>query len=129
MVPDALLPPSLKRRRARRDAPTGCVDAPLPDATVAGVVVVKGWATASAGRRVERVEICVDGVSHGVARYDLFRPDVGEVHPGEGHSFSGFSYSLDTRRLANGTHTLDAIVEDERVRRATLPSRTIHVHN
>jgi radical SAM protein with 4Fe4S-binding SPASM domain len=130
IVPDAWLPPALKRRRARRDMPTGHVDRPLPDAIVTGIVAVNGWATAAAGRRrVERIEIRVDGVSHGVARYDLFRPDVGEANPGEGHSFSGFSYSLDTRSLPNGAHALDATVEDGQGHRAMLQSRTIHVDN
>ncbi|HEX6462923.1 MAG TPA: hypothetical protein VFZ98_00665 [Vicinamibacterales bacterium] len=101
----------------------------MPDATVTGIFIVNGWATASAGGRVQRIQIRVDGISQGVARYDLFRPDVGEINPGEGHSFSGFSYSLDTRRFSNGAHTLDAIVEDGRAHRATLPSRTIHVDN
>jgi len=129
MVPDAWLPPALRRRRIRRNAPAGCVDTPLPDATVTGIAIVNGWATACAGRSVEQIEIRVDGVSHGVARYDLFRPDVGEANPGEGHSFSGFSYSLDTRRVSNGAHTLDAIVRDNRAQRMTLGSRTIYVAN
>ena len=129
IVPLAWLPAPLKRRRSVRDAPAGWVDTPSPDTTVTGIVVVNGWAIASAGRRVERIEIRVDGVSHGVARYDQFRPDVGEVHPGEGHSFSGFSYSLETRRLSNGAHTLEAIIQDSRAERVTLESRTVHVAN
>lgn len=129
LVPDAWLPEPLKRRRAVRDAPAGCIDAPPPDTAVNGIVIVNGWATGSAGRRIARVEIRVDGVGQGVARYDQFRPDVGERHPGEGHSFSGFSYALDTRRLANGAHTLDALVEDGEAHRGTLQARTIHVAN
>jgi radical SAM protein with 4Fe4S-binding SPASM domain len=130
IVPDAWLPPADRELRARRDAPTGWVDRPLPDTPVGGIVVVNGWAVAAPGRaRVERIEIRIDGVSHGVARYDLFRPDVGEVHPGEGHSFSGFSYSLDTRHFSNGAHSLDALVEDGEGHSAILQSRTIHVEN
>jgi hypothetical protein len=94
-----------------------------------GIVVVNGWALASAGRGIERVEIRVDGVGHGVARYDQFRPDVGEVHPGEGHSFSGFSYSLETRHFSNGVHTLDAILRDSRALGVTIEPRTIRAKN
>lgn len=129
IVPLAFLPGPLKRRRLVRDAPFGCVDTPPPDAIVTAIVVVNGWALASAGRQVERIEVRVDDISQGIARYDQYRPDVGEVHPGEAHSFSGFSLSLDTRRLSNGAHTLDAIVQDSRMQRATLGSRTIHVAN
>lgn len=130
LIPDAVLPPALVRRRARRDAPAGWIDTPLPDTTITGIVVINGWATAAAGRRrIARIEIRVDGVSMGAARYDLFRPDVGEAHPGEGHSFSGFSYSLDTRLLSNGAHTLDALAEDGDLHRGTLQPRIVHVVN
>jgi len=129
IVPDALLPRALERRRARRNTPGGWIDAPGPDAIVNGIAIVNGWALASAGRSVERVEIRVDGISQGVARYDLFRPDVGEACPGEGHSFSVFSYSLDTRRVSNGAHALDALVHDNRTGRVTVGSRTIQIRN
>jgi radical SAM protein with 4Fe4S-binding SPASM domain len=129
IVPFSLLPGPLKRRRLIRDAPFGWVDTPSPDATVKAIVTVNGWALASACRRVEHVEVRIDDVCQGVARYDQFRPDVGERHPGEAHSFSGFSFSLDTRRLSNGTHRLEAIVEDSWQQRMTLGTRTIRVEN
>lgn len=129
IVPLAWLPRRLKRRWAIRDRAVGWVDAPSANATVAGLVIVNGWAVARAGRTVERVEVRIDGTTRGLARYDQFRPDVGEVHPGDGHSFSGFSYPLETRGLSNGPHQLDALVHDSRAQRVALASRTIRVEN
>jgi MoaA/NifB/PqqE/SkfB family radical SAM enzyme len=117
------------KRRSIRCAPLGWIDAPSSDSTVAGVVVVQGWTFARGGRTIVRVDVRIDGVTRGVARDHQFRPDVGEVHPGEGRSFSGFSYTLDTSRLANGAHTLDATVMDSTFQHADLPARAIVVAN
>jgi pyruvate-formate lyase-activating enzyme len=130
----ALIPPSMlsSRRRARRAiraSPLGWIDSPVSGATVSGVVIVQGWTVGGSGRTIERVDVRIDGRTHGVARYDQFRPDVGEVHPGDGHSFSGFSYTLDTCGLPNGPHVLDATVMDDTSRYADLDSRTIVVGN
>jgi hypothetical protein len=90
---------------------------------------VQGWAVGRAGLTIERIDVRVDGQPQGVADGHAFRPDVGEVHPGEGHSFSGFSYALDTQRLSNGAHTLDVTITDSASGRVDLGARTIFVNN
>jgi MoaA/NifB/PqqE/SkfB family radical SAM enzyme len=129
LVPAAILPPAARRRRWQEEMPFGCVDVPAPDSTVAGPIPVQGWAVGAAGRTIERIEIRVDGELKGRADGGAFRPDVGEAHPGEGHSFSGFSYALDTSSLTNGAHVLDVTVTDNAARRVDLGARAIFVRN
>jgi radical SAM protein with 4Fe4S-binding SPASM domain len=129
IIPRSLLTARLKARRAVRAASSGWIDTPSSGSTVAGVVIVQGWTFGGTGRTIERVCVRVDGVAHGIARYDQFRPDVGEVHPGEGHSFSGFSYTLDTSALANGPHSLDVTVMDSWHDHVDLEPRPILVSN
>jgi hypothetical protein len=129
IVPAAILPPAARERRRQQEAPFGCVDVPAPESSVAGAVPIQGWAVGAAGRTIERIEVRIDGQRQGTADAGSFRPDVGEAHPGDGHSFSGFSYSLDTCRLANGAHTLDVTITDSASRRVDLGARTIVVNN
>jgi hypothetical protein len=83
--------------------PFGSVDAPLADQVVSGIVPVAGWVLDDVA--VGRVEILIDGRVIGTASYGLSRPDVATVFPNAPEHI-GFSYSLDTRRLANGMHQL-----------------------
>jgi radical SAM protein with 4Fe4S-binding SPASM domain len=122
-----IVPRSLLAARLR--AASGWIDTPSSGSTVAGVVIVQGWTFGGAGRAIDRVDVRVDGVTHGIARYDQFRPDVGEIHPGDGHSFSGFSYTLDTSALSNGAHDLDVTVRDTWSDHVDLESRRILVSN
>ena len=66
---------------------------------------------------------------YGIADLEIFRPDVGEVFPGDGHSFSGFTYVLDTRRIPNGMHTIDVLVTDTAAHAAVLGTRSVKVMN
>jgi hypothetical protein len=75
------------------------------------------------------VDVRVDGVTRGTADWGFPRADVGEVYPGEGHSFCGFGYVLDSRTLCNGPHTIDVIAFDNASHRAILGARSIAVVN
>ena len=112
-----------------KPAPFGCVDRPVADSVVSGIAPVQGWALGGSGHRIDHVDVRVDGSTIGTAEWGHFRPDVGEIYPGEEHSFSGFSFNLDTRLLSNGPHTLDLLVTDEASQRGDLGARSVTVSN
>lgn len=82
----------------------GYIDRPSNKASVSGVVKVGGWALNNDG--VEKVEILVDGVVHGLANYGLKRSDVLHAFPKYQNEFSGYEYSLDTSTISSGNHTI-----------------------
>jgi len=90
-------------------APIGATDVPASGDTVSGVVTVAGWAFGNVS--VSKIEVLVDGKVDGAASYGSSRPDVPEVYP-HAPANSGFSYSLDTTRYANGSHILNVRVTD-----------------
>ncbi len=96
---------------------------------MSGLVPVEGWALGYLDHRIERVDVRVDGVTHGAAAWGFPRADVGELHPGEGHSFCGFGYLLDSRTLSNGPHTVDVIASDNASHSSVLGARSITVVN
>lgn len=122
------------RRVARRirpvfsSTPVGHLDLPVADSTLRGATSIRGWVFA-AGGPIRRVGIRVDGVEMGDADWGYYRPDVGEMYPGGERSFSGFDYTLDTRRLTDGAHTLDIAVTGVDSRAVSLGTRTITVRN
>jgi radical SAM protein with 4Fe4S-binding SPASM domain len=129
VVPRVLLS---KRRRDRwhaQDAPFGFLDTPLADSTVRGHVAVRGWSLSSPGRTIQQVAVRSDGGTLGSAELGHFRPDVGEVHPGDEHSFSGFNYFFDSHRLSNGKHVLDVEVTDSASQTTLLGARSVLVEN
>lgn len=129
VIPAALLPARYRRRRVLRAEPIGFLDNPVGNSTIGGITIVQGWACGRSGRTIERIDILVDGVPQGRARYDQFRPDVGEANPGDGHSFSGFSYTLHTAALGNGPHVLGVTLTDSASRVRTLDRRPVVVRN
>lgn len=89
--------------------PYGFLDTPAAGQSVSGVVNVGGWAFDN--EAVSRVEILVDGTLAGNATYGQSRPDVGGNYPSAPVNI-GYTYSLDTVPLANGSHTISARAVD-----------------
>ena len=84
------------------------IDFPVGLTTYAGVQTFSGWALDNTST-VSRVSIMIDGISYGYAQYGGPRPDVCQVegsHPG--CPYVGWSISVNTASLANGSHTLSA---------------------
>jgi hypothetical protein len=76
--------------------------------TVIGVTAISGWAF-NDNTALSSLAISVDGALKGSATYGLSRPDVCQVYPGKpGCPNVGWTFSLDTTLLANGTHTVQA---------------------
>ncbi|WML54780.1 Ig-like domain-containing protein [Neobacillus sp. PS3-12] len=85
-------------------SPIGSVDLPANGSTVKGQVTVQGWALDVSG--VNKIEILVDGRSVGTTQTGIARPDVARVFPTYQDTNSGYQYTLDTKSLTNGQHSL-----------------------
>ncbi|MDP4103590.1 MAG: Ig-like domain-containing protein [Bacillota bacterium] len=85
-------------------APKGVIDSPTPGSVVNGVINVRGWSLDGSG--VAKVEVLIDGNSVGQANLGISRPDVAGVYPTYQNANSGYQYSLDTRNVSNGQHTM-----------------------
>lgn len=83
----------------------GYLDSVKSNTTISGFHNVRGWFYNSTG--VKKVDILVDDKVVGTAQYGLSRPDVPLVFPEVGMD-SGFSYMLDTTKLSEGNHTIEA---------------------
>lgn len=89
----------------------GEVQRPRGGLTYGGIIEAIGWALDREG--VDAVLISVDGVLLGDADYGFARPVVTYFYPGFFNSaLPGWRFFLDTRDLANGQHTLHAVVRD-----------------
>ena len=95
---------------AGADQPFGALDAPWPGEAVSGVYTFGGWVVAPHPMQITRVNMILDGQFIGVAHYGLARPDVASVFGGPvappDAATAGFRFTLDTRGLANGLHTI-----------------------
>jgi hypothetical protein len=82
------------------------IDAPSLNASVSGEYLVSGWAIDDRDS-VARVSVEVDGLPQGFANYGGVRNDVCAAYPGRaGCPDVGWSLTLDTTPLQNGSHTL-----------------------
>ncbi len=86
------------------------IDLPNSNAQASGTYTAAGWAVDNAAG-VNAVSIQVDGQFVGVANYGASRPDVcASFASSVGCPNVGWTYSLNTAALADGVHTLEAIV-------------------
>ncbi|MDG4656051.1 family 10 glycosylhydrolase [Ectobacillus antri] len=70
---------------------------------------ISGWALAEDG--IAEVQVLVDGVQQGNATLEVSRPDVYAVYPQYKNQNSGYRYSLDTRTLTQGLHTVSLLIK------------------
>lgn len=99
---------------SRNQPPFGSLDFPQPDSSVSanGVLYVAGWALDD--RRVDHVEVYVDGLQERQAVTGIYRPDVYAYYPDNTNALtSGFILSLDSTRYTNGVHTLSVKAVDD----------------
>lgn len=84
------------------------IDSPAADATLTGTINVSGWAY-SEDNGIQQVHVLLNGERFASADYGISRIDVvdaRQVSSDPNAPNLGFEYSLDTRELANGEHTL-----------------------
>ncbi|HUP23565.1 MAG TPA: hypothetical protein VNB06_11575 [Thermoanaerobaculia bacterium] len=91
----------------------GAVDEAPEQPLASGFLEITGWALDPDG--IMRIKIHVDGTFVGNAVYGFPRPEVTTNYPGFPDSFApGWIFSLDTRPLSLGFHSLQAITVDDR---------------
>lgn len=96
-------------------------DVPGNGATLAGVAALQGWTVSSSGT-ITNVKISVDGAAFGTATYGGSRPDVCVFYPGQGCPNVGWNFTLDTRRITNGSHALEVTSTTSSGQRGTISS-------
>ncbi len=92
---------------------TGNIDVPLRGLQYHGVIQATGWAIDFEG--VSQVIVLVDGTIVGFANYGIPRPDVQDLYFYAGYpnlAAPGWAFTLDTTKLADGEHFLEAVVVD-----------------
>ncbi len=99
------------------------IDTPANGASGSGSIVTSGWAL-STGDTVTGVTLKVDGLSFGSAKYGANRSDVCSIFPGNaGCPNVGWSASINSSLLSNGTHLLEATATTTKGFRATSSSQ------
>ncbi len=106
--------------------PKGYIDTPLDGATIKGDVAISGWFLDSNG--VTKVEVLIDGKIMGEAQYGIPRADVGQAFPEYQNGNSGYQFTLNTKNLTNGQHSL-TIRETGNNRATTELKSQINVQN
>ncbi|UAK16361.1 Ig-like domain-containing protein [Sporolactobacillus terrae] len=99
----------------------GFIDDLSNGSIVYGIKEIHGWFLDS--NTVDKIDVLIDGNYRDRAIYGLSRPDVGQTYPIYGNNNAGFKYTLNTRALSNGIHTItfretgrNGKVKDESVR-------------
>lgn len=105
----------------------GYIDSPINNATVKDKYNVIGWVLDLNG--VSKVEILIDSNVVGQAVYGDSRKDVAKVYPDYRNDNSGFHYSLDTKKLTEGKHTMTVIETGSTGLSTTIGTKVINVYN
>ena len=114
--------------------PFGTIDTPGQGATVTGIITNFGWALAPQPNLIptdgSTIEVYVDGQYLGHPVYNNYRSDIAGAFPGLRNSNGAIGYiRIDTRALANGTHTIGWIVRDSAGHAEGIGSRYFTVKN
>jgi extracellular elastinolytic metalloproteinase len=94
--------------------PVGVIEAPAAGQELVGTVAMRGYAYSDL-YRVTSVDVLVDGITAGRAAYTTTRSDIcGSLSPAPPNCPRvGWTFSLNTRTLSNGPHTIAVRVSDE----------------
>jgi hypothetical protein len=119
---------------ATSQTPFGSIDTPGQGATVSGTIVNFGWALAKPGRTIpfdgSTIDVYVDNVMVGHPTYNNFRADIAAVFPGLANSNGAVGhFTIDTRTLSNGVHTIFWIIRDDAGQASGVGSRFFTVQN
>ncbi|HMA28672.1 MAG TPA: hypothetical protein VKS23_02300 [Thermoanaerobaculia bacterium] len=110
--------------------PFGGVDFPLPDSGVSanGVLEVAGWALDD--RKVDHVDVFVDGLIERQAVTGIYRADVAANYPDNPQAIvAGFILNVDSTRYANGVHQVTVKAVDDQGQQGLLGTRRIQIFN
>jgi len=109
--------PNLTRVTAAQTAAVAALHAalesPQNNQIVAGLAVLRGWAFATAGRTIRRVQLWIDGQSIFPIPWGSPREDVAQAFPNEPNARdSGFGIAVNYGNLSSGVHTIEIEIED-----------------
>jgi N-acetylmuramoyl-L-alanine amidase len=102
------------------------LDSPKTGQTIRGNTTISGWAFDNT--QVARVDVLVDGIVSGTATYGTSRTDVATAYP-NAPSAIGFRYTLNTKRYANGIHSVTIRATDPAGNVAILPTASVTIKN
>jgi len=105
--------------------PYGFLGPPNNGDVISGTYFVNGWVWPRSD--IQSVDVFVDGNYVGSATHNLFM-DVTSVYPGAPQDV-GYQYSLDTTKLANGSHTVTVKATDANGRVSTFATKQVTVTN
>ncbi|HEX2757258.1 MAG TPA: hypothetical protein VHP60_02030, partial [Thermoanaerobaculia bacterium] len=114
----------------RNQSPFGGVDFPLPDHGVSanGVLEVAGWALDD--RKVDHVDVFVDGLIERQAVTGIYRADVAANYPDNPQAIvAGFILNIDSTRYANGVHNVTVKAVDDQGQQGLLGTRRVQIFN
>jgi hypothetical protein len=109
-------------------APFGVLEVPDQGTTLAFDAKGSGWALDNIG--VTRLEVLIDGQKVTDAIYGLPRPDVAVIwnsFPRAGNS--GYTFTFDTTKIANGFHTLSVRLLDDAGNATIVGQRSVLIQN
>jgi N-acetylmuramoyl-L-alanine amidase len=110
--------------------PFGAVDFPLPDSGVSanGVLEVAGWALDD--RKVDHVDVFVDGLIERQAVTGIYRADVAANYPDNPQAIvAGFILNIDSTRYTNGVHNVTVKAVDDQGQQGLLGTRRVQIFN
>lgn len=90
---------------------TGAIDTPEDNEQISGNYSITGWFVTTG--EVEKIEVLMDGVALGEAKYGLERPDILRQYPEAAPGKPGFSYLLETDEMKLGQHELTVLVTEK----------------
>ena len=114
----------------RNQPPFGNVDFPQPDSGVSanGILTVAGWALDD--RKVDHVDVFVDGLIERQAVTGIYRADVAANYPDNPQAIvAGFILNIDSTRYANGVHEVTVKAVDDQGQQGLLGSRRVQIFN
>ena len=114
--------------------PFGAIDTPGQGEVVSGVIINWGWALTPQPANIptdgSTIDVVIDGVVVGRPTYGFNRADIAALFPGYANTNSAVGYfTIDTRTLANGVHTIAWVVRDSLGRAQGIGSRYFTVQN
>lgn len=125
-----LAPRAIKVDNTKNQAPFGNMDFPQQNGSVAanGVLTVAGWALDD--RKVDHVDVIVDGLLERQAVTGIYRADVAANYPDNPQAIvAGFVLNLDSTRYTNGVHTVSVRAVDDQGQQGFLGSSRIQIFN
>jgi hypothetical protein len=127
LVPDFPIPFTVKN--GPQALPAGAVTSIKPNDRLSGIVNLSGYAY-SPGGRVLGVLLVVDGLAISAAEYGQPRPEECASLPNVTACPNiGFSVTLDTRTLTNGSHVIGALIINDAGLSVVVPNQTVNGMN